>query len=100
MLLCPTLGTVMALSRVHPLTIALLPEVASNIDGTFPGKPEVSELRSGDQGGAEGAWSYEYVPGAGDDEESWARGLTPELLWQHQQACQHAPSPAVSHLCS
>ena len=26
---------------------------------------------------------YEYVPGAGDDEESWSRGLTPTLLWEH-----------------
>jgi len=25
------------------------------------------------------------VPGAGDDEESWARGLTPALFWQHHQ---------------
>ena len=29
--------------------------------------------------------SYSYVPGAGDDEESWAKGLTPSLFWQHQQ---------------
>lgn len=28
---------------------------------------------------------YSYVPGAGDDEESWARGLTPALLWQHKR---------------
>lgn len=26
---------------------------------------------------------YDYVPGAGDDEESWAKGLTPELMWRH-----------------
>ena len=29
--------------------------------------------------------SYEYVPGAGDDEESWAHGLTPALLFQHAE---------------
>lgn len=29
------------------------------------------------------SWSYVYVPGAGDDEESWAAGLTPGLFWQH-----------------
>jgi hypothetical protein len=28
-------------------------------------------------------WSYVYVPGAGDDEESWACGLTPTLMWSH-----------------
>lgn len=26
---------------------------------------------------------YDYVPGAGDDEESWAKGLTPSLMWAH-----------------
>lgn len=26
---------------------------------------------------------YYYVPGAADDHESWARNLTPDLLWQH-----------------
>ena len=41
-----------------------------------------------DVGGMEGDHAneaYDYVPGAGDDEESWARGLTPELFWQHKQ---------------
>jgi tRNA A64-2'-O-ribosylphosphate transferase len=26
-----------------------------------------------------------YSPGAGDDEESWSRGLTPALFWKHRQ---------------
>ncbi|KAL6221073.1 hypothetical protein ACLB2K_008825 [Fragaria x ananassa] len=26
-------------------------------------------------------FSWNYIPGAGDDEESWARGLTPSLFW-------------------
>lgn len=30
---------------------------------------------------AEFSWSY--IPGAADDEESWARGLTPSLFWKH-----------------
>ena len=36
----------------------------------------------GDDGSDEmsaAAASFEYVPGAGDDEESWARGLTPQV---------------------
>lgn len=37
-------------------------------------------------GGEAGGWSYMYVPGAGDDEESWAAGLTPALFWQHCDA--------------
>ncbi|XP_044462878.1 uncharacterized protein C3F10.06c isoform X2 [Mangifera indica] len=28
-------------------------------------------------------YSWNYIPGAGDDEESWARGLTPNLFWSH-----------------
>lgn len=28
-------------------------------------------------------FSWNYIPGAGDDEESWARGLSPALFWKH-----------------
>lgn len=28
-------------------------------------------------------FSWNYIPGAGDDEESWARGLSPHLFWKH-----------------
>ncbi|KAG5225725.1 tRNA A64-2'-O-ribosylphosphate transferase [Salix suchowensis] len=28
-------------------------------------------------------FSWNYIPGAGDDEESWARGLTPTHFWSH-----------------
>ena len=38
-----------------------------------------SQQRSGN------CWSYIYVPGAGDDEESWAAGLTPRLFWANYQ---------------
>ena len=37
----------------------------------------------------EGSEAYDYVPGAGDDEESWAQGLTPSLFWSHHQVCPH-----------
>lgn len=30
--------------------------------------------------------SWTYIQGAGDDEESWARGLTAELFWRHRDA--------------
>lgn len=26
---------------------------------------------------------FDYIPGAGDDEESWACGLTPSIFWKH-----------------
>nr|AKM76557.1 initiator tRNA phosphoribosyl transferase family protein [Pelargonium x hortorum] len=28
-------------------------------------------------------FSWNYIPGAGDDEESWARGLSPDLFWNN-----------------
>lgn len=28
-------------------------------------------------------FSWHYISGAGDDEESWARGLSPNLFWKH-----------------
>ena len=44
-------------------------------------------------------FSFAYVAGAGDDEENWARGLTPALFSQHSEqlcACEdHAAAEAV-----
>ena len=31
------------------------------------------------------SWPYDYVPGAGDDEESWAHGLTAAMFWRHEE---------------
>jgi tRNA A64-2'-O-ribosylphosphate transferase len=28
-------------------------------------------------------FSWNYIPGAGDDEESWSRGLSPPLFWNN-----------------
>ena len=28
---------------------------------------------------------YDYVPGAGDDEESWAQGMSPTMMWTHRE---------------
>lgn len=28
-------------------------------------------------------FSWNYIPGAGDDEESWSRGLSPNMFWKH-----------------
>ncbi|KAF9613785.1 hypothetical protein IFM89_011509 [Coptis chinensis] len=35
------------------------------------------------QQGTSSEFSWHYISGAGDDEESWARGLTPDLFWKH-----------------
>lgn len=34
---------------------------------------------------SDGEYSWTYIPGAADDEESWARGLTPALFWENVQ---------------
>ncbi|KAI5059237.1 hypothetical protein GOP47_0025556 [Adiantum capillus-veneris] len=34
----------------------------------------------------DGGSGWNYIPGAADDEESWARGLTPALFWKHALA--------------
>jgi hypothetical protein len=56
-------------------------------DSRVPSNRKVEELGNCDDaalGPACGSsWSYVYVPGAGDDEESWADGLTPALFWEH-----------------
>lgn len=28
-------------------------------------------------------YCYRYIPGAGDDEETWAQGLTPGMFWKN-----------------
>ena len=38
------------------------------------------------------------MPGAGDDEESWARGLTPSLLHKHQEVKAAWPDSMLVHL--
>lgn len=43
---------------------------ASSSDTTF--QPQITS-----------EFSWHYIPGAGDDEESWARGLTPFLFWKN-----------------
>jgi hypothetical protein len=48
--------------------------------------------------------SFAYVPGAGDDEESWARGLTPDAFWRNRNfilnegpsGCVHRVDDVVS----
>ncbi|KAK6151846.1 hypothetical protein DH2020_014481 [Rehmannia glutinosa] len=43
---------------------------ASSADGTFQHRT-TSEF------------SWKYIAGAGDDEEGWSRGLSPDLFWKH-----------------
>jgi tRNA A64-2'-O-ribosylphosphate transferase len=41
--------------------------------------------RHGERRTGEGGVPYAYIPGAGDDEESWAKGLTPAVFWAHKE---------------
>ncbi|XP_062229010.1 tRNA A64-2'-O-ribosylphosphate transferase isoform X3 [Phragmites australis] len=43
-------------------------------------------------------FSWHYIPGAGDDEESWARGLTPTLFWKHSYDLLDAGPDLCNHL--
>lgn len=40
--------------------------------------------------GLERGNGYCYVQGSGDDHESWAHGLTPEIFWEHRNDIQTA----------
>ena len=40
--------------------------------------------------------NFAYIPGAGDDEESWARGLTPQLFDTHADALLDMPERDVA----
>ncbi|KAF3623603.1 putative tRNA A64-2'-O-ribosylphosphate transferase-like isoform X2 [Capsicum annuum] len=42
-----------------------------------------SSLSSNFQQRTTSEFSWRYIAGAGDDEESWARGLSPNLFWRH-----------------
>ncbi|KAK7398988.1 hypothetical protein VNO78_10163 [Psophocarpus tetragonolobus] len=41
-------------------------------------------------------FSWSYIPGAGDDEETWAKGLSPSLFWKHAYDLINSPP----HLCN
>ena len=71
---------------VHP--VLANPEAAQQV----PSRMIIHAIRwfeagSGVEGeaGEAAATSFQYVPGAGDDEETWAATLTPALLWKHRE---------------
>jgi hypothetical protein len=47
-------------------------------------------------GSTEMGKSFVYTPGAGDDEESWSRGLTPRLFWNHVHCILYKNTDALS----
>lgn len=43
---------------------------------------------------------YDYVPGGGDDEESWAMGLTPSIMWEHYIDILSCSHESIRHIIS
>lgn len=41
---------------------------------------------------------FDYIPGAGDDEESWAQGLTPPVMWLHWRNLLQAGPEGIGSL--
>ncbi|KAG6382919.1 hypothetical protein SASPL_157361 [Salvia splendens] len=48
-----------------------------------PLRPLWISQKLGSQKRTTSEFSWNYIAGAGDDEESWARGLSPDLFWKH-----------------
>ena len=53
------------------------------ISASHSGVRERKRLQMEIQGGRTVDCVFDYIPGAGDDEESWAKGLTPEIMWNN-----------------
>lgn len=69
----------------HPTELSFLPLLLLSASAPVPASAAHQPVwRAARLPGVERTFSYCYVPGGGDDEESWARGLTPELLWAHR----------------
>ncbi|KAL5729020.1 hypothetical protein ACHQM5_002029 [Ranunculus cassubicifolius] len=70
---------------ISPKSIIWLNEVPDYISWDFT--PIILVTASASVGLAQqrtsSEYSWHYISGAGDDEESWARGLTPNLFWKH-----------------
>jgi tRNA A64-2'-O-ribosylphosphate transferase len=80
----------------HPTELAFLPLILLSASIPIPASLQHQPLwrharllrgggaSAGRGGEGQETFTYCYVPGGGDDEETWAEGLTPELLWMHR----------------
>eukprot|EP00873_Tetraselmis_striata_P021935 jgi/Tetstr1/442199/TSEL_030347.t2 len=75
----------------HPTELGFLPLVLLSASAPVPAssahQPDRRAARQhggGGDGDGGRTFSFCYLPGGGDDEESWARGLTPALMWAHR----------------
>ncbi|XP_078431909.1 initiator tRNA phosphoribosyl transferase family protein [Wolffia australiana] len=84
--LATTLGKPLRPLWISQTTLVWLNQVPESSSWAFTPLILVSASSSTgpDQRGSAGyEFSWRYVPGAGDDEESWAGGLSPGLFWSH-----------------
>ncbi|KZO89703.1 initiator tRNA phosphoribosyl transferase [Calocera viscosa TUFC12733] len=86
---------------IHPQTTSL-PSLASATEREFYPVLCVSASRQveGTHEGLAQDWGagWGYVQGAGDDEESWSEGLTPQLYWAHEaqlDTCSRSDLPEL-----
>ncbi|XP_024004224.1 uncharacterized protein C3F10.06c isoform X1 [Eutrema salsugineum] len=69
---------------VSQKTVIWLNEVPEHDSWDFTPLILVSASASGEvEHRTNSEFSWSYIPGAGDDEESWARGLSPSVFWTH-----------------
>lgn len=70
---------------VSQKTVIWLNEVPDHESWDFTPLILVSASDSGEvhQYRTNSEFSWSYIPGAGDDEESWSRGLAPSVFWNH-----------------
>ncbi|CAF1870191.1 unnamed protein product [Brassica oleracea] len=70
---------------VSQKTVMWLNEVPDHESWDFTPLILVSASDSGEvqQYRTNSEFSWSYIPGAGDDEESWSRGLSPSVFWNH-----------------
>ncbi|AEC09850.1 initiator tRNA phosphoribosyl transferase family protein [Arabidopsis thaliana] len=76
---------------VSQKTVIWLNEVPEHDSWDFTPLILVSASASGElQNRTSSEFSWNYIPGAGDDEESWARGLSPNVFWTHVDDLIHS----------
>lgn len=87
---CTASGRCGATAAYHPAEGLIR---CSSDGGYSSGSEDLTSLTDDDEEEAAAprsndCWSYVYVPGAGDDEESWAVGLTPRLFWANYRVSE------------
>jgi tRNA A64-2'-O-ribosylphosphate transferase len=78
---CPPPPALPAAQVPQPEQLAFTPVYLVSASEPVPHARRCCRVGADDE--AEGGESFLYEPGAGDDEEAWAGGLTPAVFWAH-----------------